>query len=96
MRTPGAPLGLRELQESGLLHEINEQVLWPHGLALTLDVPNDEPGNEATRRWEDARLYVQDLGEVIESGLSADEHAALHERLRAWCADRMAGLGPST
>lgn len=85
-------LPLSALQESGLLHEINEQVLWPHGLALALDIPNDEPGNEATRRWEDARLYVQDLGEVIESGLNDDEHATLHERLGTWCAARMADI----
>lgn len=66
---------LHELQESGLLHEINELVMWPHGLALTLDLVDGEP----------SRLFVKDFGEVIVSGLDEAAHAALHERLGAWC-----------
>jgi hypothetical protein len=79
-----------ELTTSGLLHVLNESILWPLGLALTVAVDLTPEG----RDWQTARLSIQDLDEVVVSGLTEEDHVARHAAFDAWQASLVSRIKP--
>lgn len=80
---------LRELHESGLLWQVNRAVLWPMGLALTLEADNNADGTPG----EYKRLYVSrvDPFEPIASGDGPDDEGARLDHLVEWMKVRFRG-----
>lgn len=74
-------MDLRELHEAGLLWHVNRAVLWPLGLALTIEYQDDEP----------VRLFVQRLDpfEAIASGDDHEDEAGRLDSLTAWLRRRV-------
>lgn len=77
----GDALTEEQLVDSGLLHRVNEDLLWPLGLTMTVRVPTAD----GTRRWDPgAGLRIDDVEEPVVTALSDEDHAALHARHTAW------------
>lgn len=87
-----APETLQTFWSSGLLHEVNEQVLWPLGLALTL-VVEESNGPDRERLWPTAVLRFDTLDEPVVSGLDEEAHKAIHVTIDETKAERARVLG---
>jgi hypothetical protein len=81
----------RTFWEEGLLHKVNEEVLWDLGLCLTLAIPKDEQGE---RDWSQAHFYIEDHGEVLTTGLDNIKHATVHSKLDDFIRKRQESIKP--
>ncbi len=79
-------MDLKEFHESGLLWQVNQSVLWPLGLALTVELDKDTDPPTYTR------LYVQrvDPADAIVDGATPEERVSKANRLLAWMKERFA------
>lgn len=80
------PESLKAFWETGLLHAVNEQVLWPLGLCLTLVVMD---GTREAHDWSTAELRFDIDEEALATGMSAADHADVHVRLAEYKAERL-------
>lgn len=90
-----APESLEAFWRTGLLHEVNERVLWPLGLALTL-VVGETNGPERERDWSTAALRLDTFDHPLSTGMSVAEHRDVHERINATKTDHWRALGLMT
>lgn len=78
------PIDLTEFLESGILLKVNEEVLWPLGLALT--VSYDIHTNKITRLFVSEWSYPdghQEIIESVEDDVMTGRHAAFEKWVRA-------------
>lgn len=90
-----APESLEAFWRNGLLHEVNERVLWPLGLALTL-VVGEANDRGRKRDWSTAALRLDTFDHPLSTGMSVAEHRDVHERINTTKADRYRTLGVPT
>lgn len=85
-------LTVGQIKDTGLLHVVNEAVLWPKGMTLTVRVRAtcmtegeighcDHTPDHLIRDAEPAEMFFEVLEDRIVTDLDADQHAALH---REW------------
>ena len=85
------PFDLKEFLESGALLAVNERVLWPLGLALTVNMDTDTGAvsDLHVRQW----VFADGHHEIIED--SAPDDPVIVERhaaLKAWVEARAASM----
>lgn len=80
---------LREFLESGLLYAVNERLLWPLGLALTVNAEEDGTIHELhVRQWEYPDGHHECIEDDPSDGIRATRYAALEE----WLRDRLSSM----
>ena len=82
-----AEFDLTEFLESGILVTINERILWPMGLALTVDY--DTETKQAKRLFVSQWSYPDGHQEIIESRID-DVMRQRHAAFEAWVKARAA------
>lgn len=74
-------LSTKEIKNTGLLHTVNEKVLWPLGLALVL---NTKTG----------LMSVTAIDDTIETGLDPKAHEAMHRAWEKFERERLQAVSP--